>query len=221
MRAGEIANPQVLIDDAPPTGIVYHRVPLAEINWTGRQQHHDQRHDRGLPQALPAAHQPEDLLHVPGRRRRVELRRLQLARGSRGAPARRRRRAVPAARAASRQPDARRPAQRHDPRLRAALAACCRAPRRARSRSSSFVDCIGIEIRDLDLLTYDGIGGAHRGPAGRQLPRRAHPRHAHDRAHQRDPRDQCRRADDRGQPAAPARHGRRAAPRSRSPPTTC
>jgi hypothetical protein len=37
VRAGEIANPQVLIDDAPPTGIVYHRVPLAEINWTARQ----------------------------------------------------------------------------------------------------------------------------------------------------------------------------------------
>jgi len=37
LRAGEIGNPDVLIDDAPPTGIVYHRVPLAEINWTGRQ----------------------------------------------------------------------------------------------------------------------------------------------------------------------------------------
>lgn len=37
MRAGEIANPQVLIDDAPPTGIVYHRVALAEINWTAAQ----------------------------------------------------------------------------------------------------------------------------------------------------------------------------------------
>jgi hypothetical protein len=37
VRAGEIANPQVLIDDAPPVGIVYHRVPLAEINWTARQ----------------------------------------------------------------------------------------------------------------------------------------------------------------------------------------
>lgn len=37
VRAGEIANPQVLIDDAPPVGIVYHRVPLAEIHWTGRR----------------------------------------------------------------------------------------------------------------------------------------------------------------------------------------
>jgi hypothetical protein len=37
VRAGEIANAQVLIDDAPPVGIVYHRVPLAEINWTGRR----------------------------------------------------------------------------------------------------------------------------------------------------------------------------------------
>lgn len=37
VRAGEIANPQVLIDHAPPVGIVYHRVPLAEIHWTARQ----------------------------------------------------------------------------------------------------------------------------------------------------------------------------------------
>ena len=37
VRAGEIANPAVLIDDAPPIGIVYHRVPLAEIDWTGRR----------------------------------------------------------------------------------------------------------------------------------------------------------------------------------------
>lgn len=37
VRAGEIPNPAVLIDQAPPTGIVYHRVPLAEINWTARQ----------------------------------------------------------------------------------------------------------------------------------------------------------------------------------------
>ncbi len=37
VRAGEIANPQVLVDDAPPVGIVYHRVPLAEIDWTDRR----------------------------------------------------------------------------------------------------------------------------------------------------------------------------------------
>ncbi|MGH8583540.1 MAG: DUF6519 domain-containing protein [Gammaproteobacteria bacterium] len=36
VRAGEIGNPPVLIDNAPPTGIVYHRVPLAEIHWTAR-----------------------------------------------------------------------------------------------------------------------------------------------------------------------------------------
>jgi hypothetical protein len=39
VRAGEIANRPVLIDHAPPTGIVYHRVPLAEINWTVSQNH--------------------------------------------------------------------------------------------------------------------------------------------------------------------------------------
>ncbi|WP_166359396.1 right-handed parallel beta-helix repeat-containing protein [Pseudomonas akapageensis] len=37
VRAGEIANPQILINKAPPVGIVYHRVPLAEINWTARR----------------------------------------------------------------------------------------------------------------------------------------------------------------------------------------
>ena len=37
VRAGEISNPPVLLDHAPPAGIAYHRVPLAEINWTGRK----------------------------------------------------------------------------------------------------------------------------------------------------------------------------------------
>ncbi|KEF42629.1 MAG: hypothetical protein ER33_05030 [Cyanobium sp. CACIAM 14] len=37
VRAGDIPNPAVLIDQAPPVGIVYRRVPLAEINWTGRR----------------------------------------------------------------------------------------------------------------------------------------------------------------------------------------
>ena len=37
VRAGEIPNPPVLIDHAPPAGIAYHRVPLAEINWTARK----------------------------------------------------------------------------------------------------------------------------------------------------------------------------------------
>jgi hypothetical protein len=33
VRAAGIANPQVLINQKPPEGIVYHRVPLAEITW--------------------------------------------------------------------------------------------------------------------------------------------------------------------------------------------
>ncbi len=33
VRAGEIANDQLLIDNAPPEGIEYHRVPLAILNW--------------------------------------------------------------------------------------------------------------------------------------------------------------------------------------------
>lgn len=36
VRAGEIANPAVLVDRAPPRGILYHRVALAEIEWTAR-----------------------------------------------------------------------------------------------------------------------------------------------------------------------------------------
>lgn len=36
VRAGGIDNPQVLVDHAPPAGIVYHRVALAEIGWTAR-----------------------------------------------------------------------------------------------------------------------------------------------------------------------------------------
>jgi hypothetical protein len=40
VRAGGISNPQTLIDKKPPEGIVYHRVPLAEITWdaTGKVQ---------------------------------------------------------------------------------------------------------------------------------------------------------------------------------------
>jgi hypothetical protein len=34
VRAGEIANEEVLVDDKPPQGPRYHSVPLAEIDWT-------------------------------------------------------------------------------------------------------------------------------------------------------------------------------------------
>ena len=34
-RAGEIANPETLVDNAPSDGIHYHRVPLAVLNWDG------------------------------------------------------------------------------------------------------------------------------------------------------------------------------------------
>ncbi|MGD9614581.1 MAG: DUF6519 domain-containing protein [Alphaproteobacteria bacterium] len=37
VRAGEIANPEVLVDDAPPKGPSVRRVPLAEIAWTDDQ----------------------------------------------------------------------------------------------------------------------------------------------------------------------------------------
>ncbi|MEP6508047.1 MAG: DUF6519 domain-containing protein [Gemmatimonadales bacterium] len=35
VRAGGIANPQTLVDDSPPEGIRYHRVPLAILSWDG------------------------------------------------------------------------------------------------------------------------------------------------------------------------------------------
>lgn len=35
VRAGEIANPELLIDAAPPQGIRYHRVPLGILEWGG------------------------------------------------------------------------------------------------------------------------------------------------------------------------------------------
>lgn len=34
VRAGEIANPDTLVDDEAPHGVRYHRVPLAELEWT-------------------------------------------------------------------------------------------------------------------------------------------------------------------------------------------
>ena len=34
VRAGEIPNEPILVNDEPPRGIHYHRVPLAELNWT-------------------------------------------------------------------------------------------------------------------------------------------------------------------------------------------
>ena len=33
VRAGEVGNPEILLDDQPPAGIRYHRVPLAVLNW--------------------------------------------------------------------------------------------------------------------------------------------------------------------------------------------
>ena len=38
VRAGEIKNPEMLIDAQPPQGIDYHRVPLAELNWNAPRQ---------------------------------------------------------------------------------------------------------------------------------------------------------------------------------------
>lgn len=35
MRAGGVTNPTIVIPNLPPQGIFYHRVPLAEVHWTG------------------------------------------------------------------------------------------------------------------------------------------------------------------------------------------
>ena len=35
VRAGDIGNPQTLVDASPPEGVHRHRVPLAELHWTG------------------------------------------------------------------------------------------------------------------------------------------------------------------------------------------
>ena len=48
-RAGGIPNPQVLIDNLPPQGIFYHRVPLAEINWTSNTPAPEDIEDCRLP----------------------------------------------------------------------------------------------------------------------------------------------------------------------------
>lgn len=38
VRAGEIANPDTLIDDQPPDGVEYHRVPVAILNWNAAKE---------------------------------------------------------------------------------------------------------------------------------------------------------------------------------------
>lgn len=37
VRAGEISNPAILLDNRHPEGINYHRVPLAELNWDAKE----------------------------------------------------------------------------------------------------------------------------------------------------------------------------------------
>jgi hypothetical protein len=37
VRAGEVVNPEILIDTEPPKGIHYHRVPLAVLTWANNQ----------------------------------------------------------------------------------------------------------------------------------------------------------------------------------------
>jgi hypothetical protein len=37
VRAGEISNPPILLDNQHPEGINYHRVPLAELNWVAKK----------------------------------------------------------------------------------------------------------------------------------------------------------------------------------------
>ena len=43
VRAGEISNPSPLIDNQPPEGIIYHRVPIVELNWNANDISFDQQ----------------------------------------------------------------------------------------------------------------------------------------------------------------------------------
>lgn len=156
VRAGEIVNPQVLIDDAPPTGIVYHRVPLAEINWTGRRNTEiDGTIEDCRKRFRPLSNQKvcctflvgdgvssfgdfnsleEAAAHLPAAGGELCL--------------------LPGLHRANLRLEGRRNVKIHGCRWRSLVLP------RSETRTQPilhFVDCVGIEVCELDLLTYDGI----------------------------------------------------------------
>ena len=156
VRAGEIANPQVLIDDAPPTGVVLHRVPLAEIHWTARLdttisgEIEDCRHrfrpltnqkicctflvGNGVTSFGDFNSLEEAAAHLPAAGGELCL--------------------LPGLHRANLRLQARTHVKIHGCTWRSTVLP------RAETRTQpilAFVDCTGIEVCDLDLITYDGI----------------------------------------------------------------
>ncbi|MBT8768517.1 hypothetical protein [Metapseudomonas boanensis] len=156
VRAGEITNPEVLIDNVPPTGIVYHRVPLAEINWTGRRNTEiDGTIEDCRKRFRPLTNQKlcctfligdgvssfgdfnsleEAAMHLPAAGGELCL--------------------LPGLHRANLRLEGRRNVKIHGCRWRSMVLP------RTETRSQPllhFVDCAGIEVCDLDLVSYDAI----------------------------------------------------------------
>lgn len=156
VRAGEIANPQVLVDDAPPAGILMHRVPLAEINWTARRDTtisgsiEDCRHrfrpltnqkicctfliGNGISSFGDFNSLEEAAMHLPAAGGELCL--------------------LPGLHRANLRLEGRRNVKIHGCTWRSIV-----LPREGTQARPilHFVDCTGIEVCDLDLVTYDGI----------------------------------------------------------------
>ena len=156
VRAGEIANPEILIDKAPPVGIVYHRVALAEIHWTARLNTtisgsiEDCRHrfrpltnqkicctflvGDGVSSYGDFDSLEEAALHLPAAGGELCL--------------------LPGLHRANLRLEGRRNVKIHGCTWRSMVLP--RIDTRAQP-ILHFVDCVGIEVCDLDLLTYDGM----------------------------------------------------------------
>ncbi|MDM0004352.1 hypothetical protein QTI51_01750 [Variovorax sp. J22G73] len=164
VRAGEIANPAVLVDDAPPTGIVYHRVALAEIDWTGRRNtdisgaiEDCRKRFRPLTnQKICCTFLVGDGVSSFGDFNALEeaARHLPLAGGELCL--------LPGLHRANLALTGRRNVVVHGCARRSIVLP------RTDTRTQpilSFTDCDGIEVRELDLVTYDGIAIAIEGTA--------------------------------------------------------
>jgi hypothetical protein len=162
VRAGEIANPSVLIDAAPPTGVVYHRVPLAEINWTGRRNttisgtiEDCRKRFRPLTnQKICCTFLIGDGISSFGDFNSLEEAAAHLPAGGGELCL------LPGLHRANLTLDGRRNVTIHGCERRSVLLP------RTETRIQpivSLVDCTGIHIRDLDLITYDGIAIAIEG----------------------------------------------------------